>query len=174
MAQYRCMADTLTREAAVASASIEKTYGAASDATHPELVAFHEYWNVKRGHRPWPAREDLTPRDLMRSLKRIHLYDVIDNGEEFHIRVTGSAIFLGYYADPTGKLVSDHPDPGLRVAFRNVLKRVLETGQPVYDHASPRTDHFLTKREAFSLWLPLGREKIEQVIAQSMIIRLQY
>ncbi len=169
------MAFTLTRStAAPTMPRVEKSYGSAADATQPDLVAFHDYWNLKRGSRRWPVREELTPRDLMRSLKRIHLYDVVDNGADFHIRVTGSAIFLGYYTDPTGKLVSDHPDPGLRTAFRSVLNRVLETGEPVYDYATPKTDRHLSKREAFSLWLPLGRDKVEQVIAQSLIVRLQY
>jgi hypothetical protein len=157
-----------------ASRASTKTYGTAADVSHPDLVAFHAYWNAKRGSRPWPARGDLNPRDLNRALKRIHLYDVVQDGADFHIRVTGSAMFLGYYPDPTGKLVSEHPEVSLRTPFRSVLTCVLETSAPVYDHACPTTDRHLTKREAFSLWLPLGHDKIEQIVAQSVIVRLGY
>lgn len=159
---------------AALSKQAEKVYGTAADATQAELVDFYAYWNAKRGERHMPAREDIQPRDIARSLKRIHLYDVVDDGADFRIRVTGTAMFLGYYPDPTGRMVSDHPEPALRHAFRGVLNHVMQTRAPVYDHASPKTDRHLTKREAFSLWLPLGRDRIEHVIAQSLIVRLAF
>lgn len=86
----------------------------------PELVDFLRYWNEKRGARRFPARADIAPRDLLKILPWMHLYDVLDtkdegNGPEgsgklFRVRLMGTnlAASITDFAGP-GDLISGLP-----------------------------------------------------------------
>src|SRR3982074_1800575 len=68
-------------------------------------------WNERRGTRPMPAPKDITPRDMKSFLTRVHLYEVVDGGKDFRVRIVGTAITRSFGYDPKGKLISEHPDP---------------------------------------------------------------
>lgn len=138
-------------------------------AEHPDLKALYQLWNQKRGERRMPIRADITPHDMRAYLRRVHLYDVVDGGRDFLIRVLGTSITIGLGQDPTGKLVSQHPDRSQGHRFMLILQHVVAVGKPVRvlaDHLIPER---LATMQVEALWLPLGSKNgVEQVLAASV------
>ncbi len=142
---------------------------------HPDLRSLLALWNEKRGERRMPARDDFTPRDMKAYLRRIHLYDVVEGGRDFRIRVLGTSMTIGMGQDPTGKLISAYPDPVAGHRFMLILQHVVSIARPVRvvaDHLIPER---LATMQTEALWLPLGSANtVEQVLAASIIALNQY
>ncbi len=97
----------------------------------PELVDFYAYWDSKRGDRLFPARADIEPRNFVPILPWIHMYDVINGGEEFNVRLAGTAISgLFSEGDFRGKSISLLPSP-VAERLRKHLIAVLENRAPL-------------------------------------------
>src|ERR1700688_3416251 len=92
---------------------------------HPDLRALYALWTEKRGERRMPARNDFTPRDMKAYLRRIHLYDVVEGGRDFRIRLLGTSMTIGMGQDPTGKLMSAFPDPVWLLLGSKTVEQVL-------------------------------------------------
>lgn len=101
-----------------------------------ELVEFHAYWNAKRGGRRFPARSDIAPRDIVKILPWINMYDIIDGGREIRTRLIGTALSdaLGG-KDYSGRLISEMPQL-LAERIQKGVTKVLETGAPLRTYAS--------------------------------------
>ncbi len=82
---------------------------------HPLLVEFIAYWNNKRGAREFPSRADIVPRDHIKLLPWMHMYDVgyCDGGKlEFRSRLLGTGLADLYPpVDWRGKKVSEQEGP---------------------------------------------------------------
>jgi hypothetical protein len=129
-----------------------------SDPTPPEihpaesvrdesLRATLDYWLQLKGGRAMPARSEIVARDIKQGLRCIHIYQ-----------------------DQTGKLVSEHPDPGVRLRFGMILRQVARTGQPLRSLSVRHTGSLLHDSRAEGLWLPLGDgARVEQILAQSSL-----
>ena len=72
----------------------------------PELSEFLEYWEQKKGGREFPQRSDIKPAEIVRLLPWINMYDVLDGGEEFSVRVVGTALTEVIGEEMRGKTVS--------------------------------------------------------------------
>ena len=117
-----------------------------------------------------PARAEIAPKDIKRSLHMIHIYEVLDGGADFRARLIGTGVFPGLGANQTGKLLSEHPDPGIRQRFAAALKHVVETCEPVRSLSLRKTGDLLNDAHTEGLWLPLGDEdRVEHVLAQSTL-----
>jgi len=128
------------------------------------------HWRALKGARAMPARADFTPRDLKRCLPVVHIYDVIDGGADFRARLVGTGVYPGLDEDQTGKLVSEHPDPGVRFRFALVLRHVAETAEPARSVSYRRTGSLLHDMRTEGLWLPLGRaDRVENILAISAL-----
>jgi len=97
----------------------------------PELLEFYTYWNNKRAGRPFPARMDIKPRDFVSILPWVHMYDVVDGGKEFSVRLAGTALadFFGK-TDFRGKPISILPSPAAE-RLRKHLVTVLQRREPL-------------------------------------------
>ena len=81
-----------------------------------EVASLHDlvgYWERKRGNREMPSRADIDPVELVSHLPHLMLFDVIDDGDDFGLRLIGTAITTGLGRDSTGKtmrqIVPEHP-----------------------------------------------------------------
>ncbi len=131
-------------------------YAKAEDASHPELAAFYAVWNAARGARPMPERADIDIRSLRKHLRRMQLYDIVDNGQDFRFRVSGSDVFVANGIDMTGKLLSDHPNAGVRERLSHVLQQVTLTGQPIHARFESLEAFPVQNKTVESVYLPLG------------------
>jgi PAS domain len=128
------------------------------------------HWRGLKGVRAMPARSQIAPRDLKRCLRTVHIYDVIGNGADFRARLVGTGVYPGLDEDQTGKLISEHPDPGVRLRFTLVMRHVVETVEPARSVAFRRTGSLLHDMRTEGLWLPLGRSgRVEHVLAVSAL-----
>jgi hypothetical protein len=142
----------------------------ADSVEDPDLRHLLDYWNRLRGVRAMPARAEIEPKELRRSLRYVHMYDVVEGGEDFRARLVGTAVYPGLDDDQTGRLVSEHPDPGIRLRFSVLLRHVLAHRAPARSVSLRQTGSAITDRRTEGLWLPLGQgAAVEQILVQSSL-----
>jgi len=142
----------------------------ADSVEDPDLRHLLDYWNRLRGERAMPARAEIEPKALRRSLRYVHMYDVVEGGQEFRARLVGTAVYPGLDNDQTGKLISEHPDPGVRLRFSVLLRHVVTHRTPARSVSLRQTDRAATDRRTEGLWLPLGEsDSVEQILVQSSL-----
>jgi hypothetical protein len=142
----------------------------ADSVEDPDLRHLLDYWNRLRGLRAMPARSEIEPKEIRRSLRYVHMYDVVEGGEEFRARLVGTSVYPGLEDDQTGKLVSEHPDPGIRLRFSVLLRHVVTHRAPARSVSLRQTDSVMTDRRTEGLWLPLGGgDAVEQILVQSSL-----
>jgi hypothetical protein len=107
-----------------------------------------EYWLRLKGDRDWPARADMSPKEMAPLLRNIALLRRTEDGD-YEYRIVGDAHVMSHGYSMQGLKVSgiDKFSPG----YGAVLKRL-------YDHAVHRQAPF-----AFRGWMERG-EKIKQYI----------
>jgi hypothetical protein len=162
----------MTERASVAyrSAPTPPEIHPAESVEDPELRHLLDYWNRLRGARAMPTRGELDPKEMRRSLRYVHMYDVVEGGEDFRARLVGTSVYPGLDEDQTGKLVSEHPDPGIRLRFAVLLRHVLAHRAPARSVSLRQTGSAITDRRTEGLWLPLGEgEAVEQILVQSSL-----
>ncbi len=101
----------------------------------PDVLSFmRDYWLAKRDTRTMPARSDVSPAQLKSQLPHILLADVIDGGADFRYRLVGTQLRQFFYAEPSGKLMSDALAPFGETTVRATLssyRGVMEQRAPV-------------------------------------------
>ncbi|HEY0105554.1 MAG TPA: PAS domain-containing protein [Rhizomicrobium sp.] len=128
------------------------------------------YWTQLKGGRRMPARSEIVPKDIRHCLRYIHIYDVVDRGADFRARLVGTSVFPGLDVDQTGKLVSQHPDPGVQFRFATLLRHVLASGMPARSLSHRITGSLLHDLYTEGLWLPLGEgDNVQHILAQSSL-----
>jgi hypothetical protein len=123
--------------------ALRRTYAPAQASSSVEVVAPEDlaskppalalrYWNALRGTRPFPAREDIVPRDMAPFLRNVVLARVIDGGRDYEYRIAGEAFVHAFGDNFKGKCLSqveaEEPDYGR--ATRAVYEYVRNLGQP--------------------------------------------
>jgi hypothetical protein len=100
-----------------------------------ELIDFLAYWHAKRGARPFPGRKDIVPREIEKLLPWVQMYDVVDGGKEFRVRLIGTALSdtLGG-GDYSGKPISEMPQLLSRRIQRGI-NLVLKNRAPLRTYA---------------------------------------
>lgn len=143
---------------------------AGNNLVEPHLRALWTLWNERRGTRLMPATKDITPRDMKSFLDRIHLYDVVEAGKDFRVRVAGTAITTSFGYNPTGLLISAHPHPARGKRLAQVLRHVMATGKPVRVVTNQMLPEKRGKKQVEALWLPLGVDGVIQRILAGAIL----
>ncbi len=133
----------------------------------PELRVLLDYWNRLRGERAMPARAEIRPKDIRHALRHIHIYEPAGMGD-FRARLVGTGVYPGLDQDQTGRLVSEHPDPGVRLRFAVLLAHVVATAAPARSLSLRVTGAARGNQRTEGLWLPLGAGRtVEQILVQS-------
>jgi hypothetical protein len=97
------------------------------------LAAFVDYWNLKRGGREMPGRQDIDPAEIPQLLPHVTLIDVIDGGARFRYRLVGTAVVDGFNRNHTGRYVDELEIPQFgRDAFLLQYRSVLRKRRPIY------------------------------------------
>lgn len=142
----------------------------ADSVKDPQLRRTLDLWLALKGDRAMPSRAEFSPKQLRHDLRCIHMYDVLSGGQEFRARLVGTGVYPGLDDDQTGKLVSEHPDQGVRLRFAAILRHVVETASPVRSLSLRLTGHLLHDMRTEGLWLPLGEGNgVEIVLAHSSL-----
>jgi hypothetical protein len=134
---------------------------------NPELKKLLDYWNEKRGDRDMPARADVCPQDLRSALKTLQLYDVIDGGEDFYVRIMGGTVSGTFDFNPNGHKLSEHANS--QEGLLRVLQRLVREQIPLICRFHRVVSEGLTVHST-ALLLPLGEDgKITHILGQSVL-----
>jgi hypothetical protein len=141
----------------------------ANDVENEDLRALLAYWEQQRGQDAMP-RQPRPTREIAQLLKHVHISDVIGDGEDFRFHLIGDAVFQGLCGNQTGKLVSEHPDIGIRLRLPILMREVVHTRKPVVGLAIRVTGN--ANLRADSVWLPFGGPQVTQVMGMTALTPL--
>jgi hypothetical protein len=149
---------------------------------HPLLGQFAAYLDGKRGTRPFADRADINPAEILPFLPHIIILDVIDGGEDFRVRVFGTALVELMHEERTGQLVSrfgENPtiptDPvELRSRWLTICKMTQQNRKSLFFKAptvSPERAYMIYH----GLFAPLtsGASEITQIIGIMVTVGLR-
>jgi len=123
---------------------------------NPILLQALAYWTRLKGERSYPARTDLTPRDLAPLLRHVCLMRVLEGGGDYEYRIVGDAHVMSHGFSMQGLRVSDIDkfSPG----YGPVLKTL-------YDRAVRRRSCY-----AFRGWLERGEKNKQYIYSESVFM----
>ena len=122
------------------------------------LRALFGYWREKRGDRAMPARADLDPLEIPTLLPIVGLVDVLDGGERFRYRLTGTEIVDVDGYDPTGRFLDEAlPDSGYADYLIGLFREVTQERRPLYGESDFRGPGHIERRVR-RLLMPLSRD----------------
>ncbi|MGD0866111.1 MAG: PAS domain-containing protein, partial [Rhizomicrobium sp.] len=117
-----------------------------------------DLWTKLKGTRNFPARSEISPRDLTDFLRNTVLVRVLDGGNEFQFRIVGDAIVLAQGQSFQGLTTAEIEVrlPGYGVMVKRAYRRVHNERKPLVLRGW--FEHAVTKRAFFheTLGLPLG------------------
>ena len=58
----------------------------------PQIQDMLDLWTAKKGPRRFPARDEITPRDMKSFLRNVTLIRITNDGKDFEYRVMGDAV----------------------------------------------------------------------------------
>jgi hypothetical protein len=99
-------------------------------ASHPIIDHAIRFWRDKRGARLAPARGDIGLRESKAFLPHLQIFELIDGGPAYRVRLMGTAIVKALGEDSTGKVFD-------RSSSRPVVRRVLRAIEWVLKHREP-------------------------------------
>ncbi|HEV2560979.1 MAG TPA: PAS domain-containing protein [Rhizomicrobium sp.] len=87
---------------------------------HPTLAFLRSYWDVKRGARAMPSRNDIRPSELREHLGWVNMAEVLPGFVDFRFRLIGTLVTQYFLRDATGKTVTEAFAPGGDGAIKGV------------------------------------------------------
>jgi len=90
-------------------------------------------WRCLRGTRRFPARNDLTPREIAGIMQHMSLIKVINSGEDFENRFVGDAVVRAHEVPIVHRRFSEvaHDIPRLIEQLLPMARKVVATGEPL-------------------------------------------
>jgi hypothetical protein len=128
------------------------------------LRRLFQYWNAKRGTRPYPSRADIDPLDFAYAIGWVNLLDVTYSPLRFRFRLHGTELRAKNQVDLTGKYLDEHPLADLRAYIEPIWRDVVERGVPThgfYDQTVADTQH---RYEALRLPLSSDGQTIDMLL----------
>ncbi|HWK46567.1 MAG TPA: PAS domain-containing protein [Stellaceae bacterium] len=128
---------------------------------HPELSRVLAYWTLKRQDRFAPRRADIDPVDLVESLSRITLSDVLRTGAagealDFRYRLCGTEICTTHWRDPTGQAPRDMRPPAFGALLHDHYTQAVQRRAPMVHLITMTTPD--KSRSYVRLLLPLSED----------------
>ena len=117
-------------------------------------------WEEKRQARIYPARAELTPRDMKAFLPNITLWRAVKGGTDYEYRIMGGADVKAYGLNMTGLHVSDLDRlmPGNTSRVKKVLDYVVRKKIPVVSDGWLTTSGGLPVHHVM-IFFPLGPDE---------------
>ncbi len=111
------------------------------DLKQEQLQFLLAYWKNLSDGDGRVAADEIDPLNMWPALGFVILVDVVEGGEDFRVRVYGSAIAQSVDVDVTGKLISETPWQGVVMDFfYAVYRAVLIRPEPLYTEHEPPAD----------------------------------
>lgn len=98
----------------------------------PLLSRFYADWRDLCRGRFAPSRADIDPTRLTYILPRVLMFDVLDGGRDFRVRLAGSATYGLHGRDVTGMLLSEFQPPAFRDSVMASYRQIVRDHCPLY------------------------------------------
>lgn len=100
---------------------------------NPAVRKGADYWGRRRGHRRFPAYEDIHPRDFVAILPNTLLIKVVDGGTDFEFRIVGEVQERTYALPFAQKRLSEMADtsPVYGFALQGFFGHIVAFREPV-------------------------------------------
>jgi len=137
-------------------------------AENPLLRRVLALWTGRKGERVFPAREELSPRDLGPALPYLTLCEVLDGGADFRLRIVGEEVLAAYGHHLKGRTLGSLVDE-IGSTMLDAYRGVVSSRTPLLLHGwfeHERQQIFL--REV--LILPLGSATVDHVLAAGALL----
>ncbi len=123
------------------------------------LTALRDHWMQARGSHVMPAHADLRPAAMKPALPFLMILEAINGGEDFKLRLIGTAIVKAAGIDETGRLLSTALHQRLATRMRDVCRHVMrrQSGMRGFAPLVLRDDVDFLAHEG--IWLPLGADR---------------
>jgi len=130
------------------------------------------YWNEKRRDRAMPARGDISPFEITDLLPVVQLYDVVDRGAAYRVRLFGTAVARLFERDPTGSLFDRASNNALTTRMLHVFDRVVSQRKPLIARAEHTAIDKVSYSPIESIFLPLSADgaDINMIFAATVVL----
>jgi hypothetical protein len=137
------------------------------DITAEPLRAGVAWWRATRGERTYPAREELSPRQMIATLPYMSLLKVIDGGADFEHRIVGDVMVQAFNLPIQNRRFSAIAEdaPAFIASCFELFRKVVDTGVPLawLSRSDPESRAIMfTQREI--VLLPLGRGYVDHIL----------
>lgn len=98
----------------------------------PAVRAGFEHWAKLKGARQYPARSEISPREIASLLRNTVLLRVVDGGADYEFRIVGDAHVLAHGYSMQGRKLSQigEHSPGYDAVLRTLYDPVVKTHTP--------------------------------------------
>lgn len=122
---------------------------------HPATEQLLAYWNSKCDEQNIPSRTDIRPSEIVSLLPNIIICDVLHNGDDYRVRIFGTALVDLVGEERTGKLISEFGtdcNPPTHAAA--VRRRWMDSMQAAYRTRRPAlvTGRMSSSRRSYIVW----------------------
>jgi hypothetical protein len=149
----------LTNTATQLNSAIEHETGRESLPAHGDLRRLLEYWQAKRGERPFPRRADIDPIDFHLMLDRISLTEVHgDRPRRYRMRLVGTFWRDLSGVELSGTWVDELPRTNLRDLTIGFYEAMIAAGKPRFAVRDAIVDDRLLRYEI--MLLPLSEDGV--------------
>ena len=134
--------------------------------TDPIVSRIFRYWDGKRGARRMPRRADIDPIDLRKHVNNVILYDVVEVGRLYRIRLVGSAIVEFYGVNTTGEWAGSHMPPAAAAQMIDILTGVVINKAPCFRAGRAHWHRDKSYRMFEACFLPLSPdgERVDKIL----------
>jgi hypothetical protein len=133
----------------------------------PILLRIFNYWESKRGSRLMPSRADIDPAELRSLVYNLMLYDVVEPGKTYRVRLVGQAIVDFVGKNNTGQLATASMPPEAAKRMIEILTSVVVNRGPRFraGYAYWQKDKSYRKFEACFLPLSPDDQTVDMILA---------
>lgn len=124
----------------------------------PILIHLLDYWRAKRAGRLMPSRADIDPVELRGLVQHVMLYDVVEPGRLYRIRLAGQAIVDFVGVNNTGKLVEETLPPAAAIRMIEILTSVVTNRAPRFRAGYAHWHERKSYRKFEACFLPLSAD----------------
>lgn len=137
----------------------------------PKIKRALNYWNEKRRDRAMPSRGDLSPFEMTDLLPVVQLYDVVDGGAVYRVRLFGTAVAKLFDTDPTGNVFDRTSGSSLSRRMLTVFDQVVLQRKPLIARAVHTAIDKISYSPIESIFLPLSDDgsDINMIFAATVV-----
>jgi hypothetical protein len=135
----------------------------AEDIVHPTdplLLRLVQYWDAKRGTRLMPARAEIDPVELRGLVNHVVLYDVVEAGRLYRVRLVGEAIMEFSGINATGAWAGSNMPPAAAAKMLEILNSVVAGRAPRFRSGYAHWHFDKSYRKFEACFLPLSPDGV--------------